>query len=56
MTGTLNNDAYQEIRAQINDISKKMNTIYEAMGDTLSDEQKEAKQKRVPSWKNSMTK
>lgn len=46
MTGTPNNDAYQEIRAQINDISKKMNTIYEAMGDTsLSDEQKEAKQK-----------
>ena len=46
VTGTPNNDAYQEIRAQINDISKKMNTIYEAMGDTsLSDEQKEAKQK-----------
>ena len=45
-TGTPSNDAYQEIRAQINDISKKMNTIYEAMGDTsLSDEQKEAKQK-----------
>ena len=34
VTGTPNNDAYQEIRAQINDISKKMNTIYEAMGDT----------------------
>ena len=46
VTGTPNNDAYQEIRAQINDISKKMNTVYEAMGDTsLSDEQKEAKQK-----------
>ena len=46
VTGTPNNDAYQEIRAQINDISKKMNAIYEAMGDTsLSDEQKEAKQK-----------
>ena len=48
VTGTPNNDAYQEIRAQINDISKKMNAIYEAMGDTsLSDEQKEAKQKEV---------
>ena len=46
VTGTANNDAYQELRAKINDISKKMNAIYEAMGDsTLSDEQKEAKQK-----------
>ena len=45
-TGTSNNDAYQSIRAQINDISKKMNAIYASMGDTtLSDEQKEAKQK-----------
>ena len=45
-TGTANNDAYQEIRTQINDISQKMNAIYEAMGDSsLSDEQKEAKQK-----------
>ena len=45
-TGTANNDAYQELRGQINDINKKMNAIYEAMGDTtLSDEQKEAKQK-----------
>ena len=33
VTGTPNNDAYQEIRAQINDISKKMNAIYEAMED-----------------------
>ncbi|MDE6986405.1 MAG: AhpC/TSA family protein [Bacteroides acidifaciens] len=46
VTGTANNDAYQELRAKINDISKKMNAIYESMGDsTLSDEQKEAKQK-----------
>lgn len=46
VTGTANNDAYQAIRAQINDISQKMRGIYEAMGDsTLSDEQKEAKQK-----------
>lgn len=46
VTGTANNDAYQELRAKINDISKKMNGIYESMGDTtLSDEQKEAKQK-----------
>ncbi len=45
-TGTSNNDAYQAIRSQINELSKKMNAIYEVMGDTsLSDEQKEAKQK-----------
>lgn len=46
VTGTASNDAYQDIRAQINGISKKMRSIYEAMADTtLSDEQKEAKQK-----------
>lgn len=46
VTGTANNDAYQELRAKINAVSKKMNGIYESMGDTtLSDEQKEAKQK-----------
>ena len=57
VTGTPNNDAYQEIRAQINDISKKMNAIYEAMGNTsLSDEQKEPNKKKVLSWKNNMTK
>lgn len=56
-TGTANNDAYQIVRAQINDISKKMNAIYQSMGDSsLSDEQKEAKQKRVPNWKNNMIK
>lgn len=54
VTGTANNDAYQELRAKINDISKKMNAIYEAMGDsTLSDEQKEAKQKKEPTYRNS---
>lgn len=43
-TGTPNNDAYQQIRSQINAIIKKMNTIYEALGDsTLTEEQKEAK-------------
>lgn len=45
-TGTPNNDAYQEVRNQINVLNKKMIAIYEAMSDsTLSDEQKEAKQK-----------
>lgn len=57
VTGTPNNDAYQEIRAQINDISKKMNAIYEAMGNTsLSDEQKEAKQKEGAQLEEQMTK
>lgn len=42
--GTPNNDAYQKIREQINGITKKMNAIYESMGDsTLTEEQKEAK-------------
>ncbi len=46
VTGTPSNDAYQEIRAQLNGIRKEMRGIYEAMSDTtLSDEQKEAKQK-----------
>lgn len=46
VTGTFNNDAYQELRAQISDIGKQMNGIYESMSDsTLSDKQKEAKQK-----------
>lgn len=46
VTGTANNDAYQELRTKISDIRKKINAIYESMGDsTLTDEQKEAKQK-----------
>lgn len=46
ISGTPNNDAYQEIKAQINDINKKMTAIYKSMGDSsLSDEQKEAMQK-----------
>lgn len=45
-TGTPNNDAYQEIRSKVSEISTKIRAAYESMGDsTLSDEQKEAKQK-----------
>lgn len=33
-TGTANNDAYQEIRAQINGLNKQMMSIYESMSDT----------------------
>ena len=40
-TGTANNDAYQEIRAQINGLNKQMMGIYESMSDTtLTDEQR----------------
>ena len=40
-TGTANNDAYQEIRAQINGLNKQMMSIYESMSDTtLTDEQR----------------
>ena len=47
-TGTLNNDAYQEIRVQINEINGKMREIYESMSDTtLTDEQREAKGKEM---------
>ena len=37
-TGTANNDAYQIVRVQINDISKKMNAIYQSMGDSYLSE------------------
>lgn len=44
-TGTPNNDAYQEIRAKVSEVGKKMSAIYDAMADsTLSEEQKIAKQ------------
>ena len=33
-SGTANNDAYQEIRAQINGLNKQMMSIYESMSDT----------------------
>lgn len=46
VTGTSNNDAYQEIRSKLDEIGNKINTLYEAMGDSsLSDLQKEEKQK-----------
>ena len=54
-TGTANNDAYQEIRAQINGLNKQMMTIYESMSDTtLTDEQREAKGKEMENLENSM--
>ena len=54
-TGTANNDAYQEIRAQINGLNKQMMGIYESMSDTtLTDEQREAKGKEMENLENSM--
>lgn len=54
-TGTANNDAYQEIRAQINGLNKQMMSIYESMSDTtLTDEQREAKGKEMENLENSM--
>jgi hypothetical protein len=54
-TGTANNDAYQEIRAQINGLNKQMMSIYESMSDTtLTDEQREAKGKEMENLEHSM--
>ena len=44
ITGTPNNDAYQAIRNQTNELNKQMADIYEAMADTaLTDEQRQVK-------------
>jgi len=43
-TGTPNNDAYQKVREQVNELSSKLNTAYESMSDAaLTDKQREAK-------------
>ncbi len=43
-TGTPNNDAYQKVREQLNELNRKMGAIYETMSDTaLTDKQREAK-------------
>lgn len=55
-TGTANNDAYQEIRTQINGLNKQMMAIYESMSDTtLTDEQRQAKRNEMESLENSKT-
>ena len=54
-TGTANNDAYQEIKTQINGLNKQMMNIYESMSDTtLTAEQREAKGKEMKDLENSM--
>ena len=43
-TGTPNNDAYQIIRQQLNDLNKQLFATYESLSDsTLTDEQRESK-------------
>lgn len=47
-TGTANNDIYQEIRVQLNDVNKQMMEIYNSMSDTtLTDEQRQAKGQKM---------
>lgn len=54
-TGTPNNDAYQEIRSQINTLTKQMETMYSALSDTtLTDEQREAKGKEIEALQEKM--
>jgi len=54
-TGTPNNNAYQEIRSQINGLNKKMMTIYESMSDTaITDAQREARTKEMNDLENKM--
>ena len=55
-TGTPNNDAYQTIRQQLNDLNKQAFATYESMGDsTLTDEQREAKAKDLEALEDKMT-
>ena len=55
-TGTPNNDAYQGIRQQLNDLNKQLFATYESMKDsTLTDEQREAKAKDMEALDAKMT-
>ncbi len=52
-TGTPNNDVYQEIRDQLNDLNKQMRAVYNSMSDTtLTDEQRHAKIREIDSMQN----
>ena len=56
-TGTANNDAYQEIRSQIDVLNQKANLIYEALRDsTLTEEQKKAKMQEYSTLEEEMNK
>ena len=46
-TGTANNDIYQAIRIQLNELDSQMENIYASMADTaLTDQQRESKKQR----------
>lgn len=52
-TGTPCNDAYQEIRSQVNGLNAQRESIYESMADTaLTDEQRQAKGKEIDNLEN----
>lgn len=54
-TGTENNDIYQAIRVQLNDLDTQMENIYTSMSDTaLTDQQREAKGKEMEALENKM--
>lgn len=54
-TGTPCNDAYQEIRTQLNDLSAQRSSIYESMTDTtLTDAQRQAKDQDIEKLENKM--
>lgn len=56
-TGTPNNDAYQEIRAQLNDLNRQLTVTFSALGDTaLTAEQRQQRQKEMEEIQEKMMK
>ena len=54
-TGTPTNDAYQVIRAQVNELTKQMSAIYKSLSDsTLTDEQREEASKNIEATEEKM--
>lgn len=52
-TGTPNNDIYQGVKVQLNDLNKKMIEVYDSMSDTtLTEEQRAAKGKEMETLEN----
>lgn len=55
VSGTPNNDAYQEIRNQANDLSLQMSALYDSMADTtLTEEQRQANIEKMGSIQEQM--
>ena len=54
-TGTANNDIYQAIRIQLNELDSQMENIYASMADTaLTDQQRESKSKEMDALQDKM--